>query len=339
MYIYKLFSLNDPENIVYVGQTTKTLSQRLASHKSDSKKEKRLICEWIREQNFKVGISLIEKVKGSMEDLDRREIYWISVFREKYELLNILKGGRGINYGLFGDKNGNAKKIIQYDLNGQFIEIFNSMVDASEKTKVKINLISGCCCLDRVNTAGGFIWKYYSENYSEKIVSIKEINDNIKQTAKKNYGDIILQYALDGVLIREWQTMRDIERELSFKRAGIYYTLRHTGIAYGYKWVCANKEIINIPLKGPKLNFKKVLQYDLQGNFIKEWNGFIYALRSLCINSSTISNVLDKPKTCGGFQWRSWKENPPLIIESFVDKRKIKWLYRPGIRKKHHLKN
>jgi len=37
MFIYKLFPLKSPDEIVYVGQTIKTLNQRLSSHKSDTR--------------------------------------------------------------------------------------------------------------------------------------------------------------------------------------------------------------------------------------------------------------------------------------------------------------
>lgn len=52
---------------------------------------------------------------------------------------------------------------------------------------------------------------------------------------------------------------------------------------------------------------KKILQYDLQDNFIKEWNSVNDAIREY--NNYHISSVLNnKRKTASGYIWK-WKEN------------------------------
>lgn len=50
---------------------------------------------------------------------------------------------------------------------------------------------------------------------------------------------------------------------------------------------------------------KAILQYDLSGNFIREWCGISEAARSLGISSSSISNCLSgKTKTSYGSVWK-----------------------------------
>lgn len=49
-------------------------------------------------------------------------------------------------------------KVIQYDLNGNFIKEYNSISDAYRKTNVSISGISKVCKGQR-KTAGGFVWK------------------------------------------------------------------------------------------------------------------------------------------------------------------------------------
>lgn len=52
-------------------------------------------------------------------------------------------------------------------------------------------------------------------------------------------------------------------------------------------------------------NSKPVLQYDLEGNLIKEWNSQTEASKSLNINQPSISNCLkNKSKTAGGYVWK-----------------------------------
>lgn len=52
---------------------------------------------------------------------------------------------------------------------------------------------------------------------------------------------------------------------------------------------------------------KKILQFDLDGNFIKEWNSTKDVERTLGIKHSAISRVCKKRKyynTAGGYIWR-----------------------------------
>lgn len=51
------------------------------------------------------------------------------------------------------------KEIIQYDLNRNIINEFESLKDAELKTKIKYQRISDCC-RGKTKTAGKFIWKY-----------------------------------------------------------------------------------------------------------------------------------------------------------------------------------
>lgn len=55
-----------------------------------------------------------------------------------------------------------SKSVCQYSLTGEYIDMFNSITKASEKTGVGFSRISACVT-GRQKTAGGFIWKYYKE--------------------------------------------------------------------------------------------------------------------------------------------------------------------------------
>lgn len=50
---------------------------------------------------------------------------------------------------------------------------------------------------------------------------------------------------------------------------------------------------------------RKILQYDLEGNFIKEWDSIIYAANELKINApNIIKNCQKRTKTAYGYIWR-----------------------------------
>lgn len=67
------------------------------------------------------------------------------------------------NYAWFIDKN--RRKIAQYDLNGEFIQIFNSIAEAAEKTisdKSKFTNIQAVCNR-KAKTSYGYIWRYLED--------------------------------------------------------------------------------------------------------------------------------------------------------------------------------
>lgn len=51
------------------------------------------------------------------------------------------------------------KKVIQYDLNGNFIKIWNSATEVKQELKIHNGDI-GKCCKGKHKTAGGYKWKY-----------------------------------------------------------------------------------------------------------------------------------------------------------------------------------
>lgn len=55
------------------------------------------------------------------------------------------------------------KKIIQYDLQGNFIKEWNSISEASKTLNINLGNIAECCKKHR-KTAGGYIWKYKEVN-------------------------------------------------------------------------------------------------------------------------------------------------------------------------------
>jgi len=59
-------------------------------------------------------------------------------------------------------RNHNAKKVLQYDLNNNFIKEFESISKASKILKIQRNSIKNCC-QNKQKTAGKFKWKYKNE--------------------------------------------------------------------------------------------------------------------------------------------------------------------------------
>ena len=66
--------------------------------------------------------------------------------------------------GKYGGRNnpnyGKGKKIIQYDLEGNFIKIWNNANQAGKELNICVGNISKCC-KNKYKSAGGYIWRYY----------------------------------------------------------------------------------------------------------------------------------------------------------------------------------
>lgn len=84
------------------------------------------------------------------------------------------------------------------------------------------------------------------------------------------------------------------------------------------------------PSKGKKWKWKDkipnhILQYDLQGNFIKEWSNIKTAIE--ITNIKGINECINnRSKTAGGYIWKKFTKNYPLILTKdeikFVNSRK-----------------
>ena len=62
-----------------------------------------------------------------------------------------------------GEKNPNAKKVAQYDLNGNLINIFTTIREASKITSANETCIS-LCCNKKQKTCKNFVWRFVLSN-------------------------------------------------------------------------------------------------------------------------------------------------------------------------------
>ena len=202
-----IYSLKDPRTgeIRYVGKTIKP-KKRLNSHIARSKNRNLHSSNWIKsiiDDGF-VPIMEILEICNS-DNWEEREKFWILKYSEEFKLTNISQGGgsEGTSYGFRGKKhtaesiqkmkdsrtgvsinqrdpegkrieaikkyNESRKiKIIQYDIDGNFIKIWDSWKDAGTILKLSQDNIRSACNGNR-KMVGSYQWRYYKENYNTQI--------------------------------------------------------------------------------------------------------------------------------------------------------------------------
>lgn len=93
----------------------------------------------------------------------------------------------------------------------------------------------------------------YNSNYGSRINRIRKTLTNRKDLSKP-----IIQFTIDGELVRKWESGVQIKRELGFSNKNISRCIkRKTKIAYGYKW-CYHYKSLWLKKHIPQIKLKKV---------------------------------------------------------------------------------
>lgn len=110
--------------------------------------------------------------------------------------------------GLISYKKGglhfNSKRVIQYTLDGDFVKIWGSVIEAAIELNIRQENIA-TCARGKTKSSGGFKWAYEQDSTIEETVSLKGevwkfIPDCNKQYQVSNYGRV---KSLDRFVIRE----------------------------------------------------------------------------------------------------------------------------------------
>lgn len=121
-----------------------------------------------------------------------------------------------------GKNNPAAREVYQYDLQGNFIKRYDTVKEAAKETGINFVGISKCRSGSRLS-AGGYIWKYKLEN-------------NVSRQTHY-YKKPILQFDLEGHLIKEWESATAASKILQCHRKSIVNAcLGKAKISHGYIW-------------------------------------------------------------------------------------------------------
>jgi len=200
-----IYALKDPntDKIRYIGSSNNP-DKRLKEHISDTKREKTKKSNWIKKllkNNQQPILEILEKTSISeFEALEKKHI-------EQQESL----GNKLLNFDVYGKGNVLKKtkeqkeklrlktghNVFQFDLNGNFINKFNSLREAEKVTGINHGNISKCCNNIFKHT-GGYIFK-------------KNNDFNISEIVKKPNGvkKKIIEIDVNGNVINEFNSITE----------------------------------------------------------------------------------------------------------------------------------
>ncbi len=112
-------------------------------------------------------------------------------------------------------------KVNQFDLNGNYIRTFDSLLEAAKSIGKDNTTGIGSCCRNKISNSGGYIWRYADENQLKKSKTCK-----------------VVQLTLDGKYIAYFETGKDAERATNVVSSNILKTCKNQHkSAGGFNWM------------------------------------------------------------------------------------------------------
>lgn len=176
------------------------------------------------------------------------------------------------------------KVVLQYDLFGNLIKEWETLKDIKGFGNVSH------CCRGEIKTAGGFIWRYKDEFFDLGLDNL--ISEKLKS---------VNQYDLLGNYIKTYISISQAEKENNTTNIASCLSGKYKSSG-GFIWKYSGDKILN-SYKNEKI--KKVIQYDLSENYIKEFNSIAEAAKLTNSDSSRICSCCNnRIKSSNGYKWK-----------------------------------
>ena len=264
-----------PSGKVYIGITSRSVKIRWrkdgSGYKSDSSTTIWNAIKKYGWDNFKHEILFenINEISAKLIEIDL--IYY---YKKQGISYNITDGGDG-------QLGRDSIKIDQYDLDGNFVQTFNSIADATQAVGAAYSTT-----LSRgyrvINPSMGYYWRIHGEEF---VLPTKSFS--------------ISQYTLDGKLVGHYYTQREAAEKNNLDYKNINSALKRGYICGGFVW-----KYYGEPFSLINKATSPVLQYK-DGVLIAEYLSIAEASKITGVNSSTISRCCGGYiKSAGKFQWK-----------------------------------
>lgn len=296
-----IYRIINPKGKIYIGQSTNIL-KRKSSYKGYRCKDQISIYRSLKKYGFeKHKFDIIEEC--NVNELQSREIYWkkhyLDKVNNKWDQVLFCKlddGPGGYLSEEIKDKISKANKGKKRSKSfGEGVKKRRLGTKHSEETIIKMSKPR--------SIPSSLKGTKQSKTHIEKRISkIRGIPKDPTNYFGKG-GRKIIQYDLENQFVKAWGSIKEAE---DIYGKGIKSVLAKKGYtASGFIWRYEGEPLpsnYKIP-KHP--NRKSLIQYDLEGNFIKEWGSTIEVQKTLGYSNSNIStNAIGKSKTAYGYKWK-----------------------------------
>ena len=184
-------------------------------------------------------------------------------------------------------------------LNDKWIEVLES-----EKTlKYHVFNFKKACELE-----SKYIRTYRSKLGKKNVYNVSDGGEGTPGVNEKP----VLQYSLAGVFIKRYESVKEASIMNNINRAALSAAIKKHGQSHGFLWKFDDGTDLVIPKRIAFINIG-VVQYDLEGNKIREYKNAVIASKETGISAGSISSACrGKPKVCGGYQWRHKNSSLPI---------------------------
>jgi len=199
---YCIYKIVNPKGLVYIGQT-KNFKQRIYCYKTLKCKSQHKIYRSIKKYGWECHTCKIIENNLTKEEVDIREVKYISHFKNKKISLNIRPGGSSFGASVF-------VKVCKFSLDGLLIKIYDKIVDAALDSNCSKDAIWRG--IHNTNYSGGYLWAYYKD-YKKGFIP--------KFITEKGIQLIVYQFNLQGDYIREFSSIGEAAKFMSVARSTI----------------------------------------------------------------------------------------------------------------------
>lgn len=221
-------------------------------------------------------------------------------FINRNDTYNITMGG--------GDPPRSDKEVFQYNLNGDFITSFPNVLIAEKSMGLKSGISAA---IKYKSVSAGYLWAY--EKYKKLDIS----NYKIVIQSKPIYA-----YDSDGNFVKKYSSLSQFCKENKITHGPVQRAIAGKFKAAGY-YVSDVKIDKFIKIRHKKSE-SPIYQYDLEGNFIKEWPSCCQVYKELGYGYSQISSKIKRGNPiCGDYQWSRSKLSKMNSVKKYSSEKQI----------------
>lgn len=213
-------------------------------------------------------------------------------FIERTDTYNITLGG-GIPPTL-------EKRIYQYDLDGNFVKEWKSIISITKNfncNKDRIRMV--------IDDKRSFEASYWTEEYYEKL--------DTKEYRPSSRGSI-RQYTTYGKFLKSFKNTTEAAKALDIDRSKITNAIYGKYATSGF-WFLKEGETIESYLDGSIKNSPKIYQYNVNGDFIKVYENIKVLKKEFKCNKKDLERAIKNNNELFNYYW-SYSKYDNILIEN-----------------------